>query len=71
MADEIDRANDQAELFLAAAIENNKAHRAVLKPTGQCLSCREPVPDGRRFCDADCRDDFDRISEARRRAGLG
>lgn len=26
--------------------------------TGQCLSCEKPLPDGVRWCDADCRDDW-------------
>lgn len=70
MADEIDRANDQAELFLAQAIRHNKAARVRLLPTGECLFCREPVKDARLFCDAECRDDHDRLTEARRRNGL-
>ena len=32
------------------------------KPTGFCLNCGPDVPldDGRRWCDADCRDDWTR-----------
>jgi len=33
--------------------------------TGVCLCCGEPVTDGRRWCDADCRDDWQR-GEARK-----
>lgn len=28
------------------------------EPTGLCLSCEAPLPEGRRWCDADCRDDW-------------
>jgi RimJ/RimL family protein N-acetyltransferase len=71
MADEIDRANDEAERFLARALQQNAASRAVLTACGQCHFCLEPVADGLRFCDADCRDEFDRRSAARLRNGLG
>jgi hypothetical protein len=71
MADEIDRANDEAELFLARALQQNMDARRRLEAKGQCLFCREPLAEGLRFCDADCRDDFDRLSEARKRNGLG
>jgi hypothetical protein len=30
--------------------------------TGFCLNCGEPLSDGRRWCDADCRDDWQRIA---------
>jgi predicted nucleic acid-binding Zn ribbon protein len=36
------------------------------KETGFCLFCSEPLSTGRRFCDADCRDDFER-EEARQK----
>ncbi|MDR3088105.1 MAG: hypothetical protein LBU45_09210 [Azoarcus sp.] len=30
------------------------------KATGRCLWCDEPLEDGRRWCDSDCRDDWER-----------
>jgi hypothetical protein len=71
MADEIDRANDEAERFLARSIHNNQTARPVLLACGQCHYCGEGVAEGLRFCDADCRDDYDRLSEARKRNGSG
>jgi len=71
MADEIDRANEEAEFFLSRSIRNNLAARRSISARGACLFCREALAEGLRFCDADCRDDFDRLSEARKRSGLG
>jgi hypothetical protein len=31
---------------------------------GYCHNCDAPVPDGSRFCDADCRDDFQKREKA-------
>lgn len=28
--------------------------------TGRCLNCSDPIPAPRRWCDADCRDDWQR-----------
>lgn len=58
MADEIDRANDQAQLILDKQIEMAKQN--VVNPyqneSGQCWDCDAPVPDGRRWCSKECRD---------------
>lgn len=34
--------------------------------TGHCAFCGEPVADGLRWCDTDCRDDWQRALHARR-----
>ena len=47
--------------------------RVLLKPNvacGDCHNCGASVPDGWRFCDSDCRDDYEREIAARRREGL-
>lgn len=31
--------------------------------TGECLWCGEPLPDGRRWCDAECRDAWEAHAE--------
>jgi hypothetical protein len=33
--------------------------------TGRCLWCDEPLPPGKRWCDTDCRDDFEHAQRAR------
>jgi hypothetical protein len=64
--DEADAADMTVEQTLAAAL--NRRH-ATLPAVGQCYSCAEPVDDGRRFCDRDCLDDYERAERARRMNG--
>ena len=40
-----------------------KARNALAQssqPTGFCLNCEEPLPEGDRFCDKDCASDFEK-----------
>lgn len=56
MSDEADVANEQMELTLASA----RSRRAPSLPAiGQCYNCEETLRFGV-FCDADCRDDYER-----------
>jgi len=64
--DDIDRAQEVEDRHRAAAIS---ARRTVLAPTGECHNCAASVPPGVNFCDADCRDDYDRYQNACRRNG--
>jgi hypothetical protein len=59
MADEVDRANDLAQQLLDAAIAAAKKKPNSPKPTGACLWCSEPLPDGRRWCSPECRDEWE------------
>lgn len=56
MADIIDRAAELEELARADALARRKPEGPP--ETGHCLNCGEPMPAGRRWCDADCRDDW-------------
>jgi hypothetical protein len=57
MSDIIDNANDLVEQTDSFALRDI---RSKLKPeaeaTGYCLACSEEVAPPRRWCDADCRD---------------
>jgi hypothetical protein len=56
--DEIDRANERAAQFLAHSLAN-AAKAPMLPPsTGLCFNCEEPVQVGERFCNCDCRNDW-------------
>lgn len=60
-ADQIDEAAATAELFLAAELAA-RARAAKAGPvfTGRCLNCdADHMTDGQRWCDQDCRDDWD------------
>jgi len=58
IADPLDRAAAESENMLSAAL-------SVRKPTGpvangECHFCFAPVADGHRWCDADCRDSWEK-----------
>lgn len=65
MTDEIDRAADEAERYLSEALRQRKPEAPG--PTGRCLFCDEIVGGTQRFCDAECRDMWDRDQKRGRR----
>lgn len=60
MSDIVDRGNEAADLFLDVALRNRQ--RDVKTPTaiGLCLNCGESTEGERRWCDAECRDEWER-----------
>ena len=54
MADFADLGSSREQQDLALALAHRKP--AGPAPTGYCLCCGEAVDDGRRWCDAECRD---------------
>ena len=60
MVDEADVGNYYVEQATLAAEEaiRWKAGKLEVDPTGFCLSCEESLPEGIRWCNADCRDDY-------------
>ena len=55
-----DIASDRELLDTANAIKAaRQAAPAGPKPCGSCHNCLEPVAEGRVFCDADCREDYE------------
>lgn len=55
--DIIDNAAATEELHRTLALKAiNRGPQVVA--TGRCLNCGEPTPEPRRWCDADCRDDW-------------
>lgn len=63
--DDVDKAQHEIEAIVTSKMEALKPHRDA-EPTGECLWCGEPLPDGRRWCDADCRDHWEAEFKARR-----
>lgn len=68
MSDWTDEASEQQELLDQIALENQRRqaeqHRQALgQATGACLNCEEPLGEGR-FCDAECRVDFEKRCRA-------
>ena len=56
MSDSVDDANATNEVLLSAAIANRNTEQ--LASTGFYLNCSDPLALGARFCDSDCRDDY-------------
>jgi hypothetical protein len=56
--DEIDRANDRAQQFLDHSLATAAKAATLPAANGHCLNCEEVVADAERFCDCDCRDDW-------------
>ncbi len=59
-ADDSDAASaiESAAIDLGIEAARLKASRPEFEAMGYCLNCQEPLDDGLRFCDCDCRDDF-------------
>lgn len=62
--DEFELASQHEELRRTLAI--NTRRPAGPAATGYCLCCDEPLPPGQRWCNADCREDWERITRAER-----
>ena len=64
MADEVDRANDYLETLTHATIANAQAKAKIPNNnTGVCTWCGEGVPDKRRWCSVECRDESTKHSK--------
>ena len=61
MADEIDQANDQVQKALDATMRTINT-TVKENDTGKCVWCGEAVPDKRRWCSVECRDEQERYS---------
>jgi hypothetical protein len=68
MADEVDRANEQADAYLAARVAEARKIKKVV-PTGHCLNCESLLPPGLLYCDSACREDHEQRSRMEGRAG--
>ena len=66
MSDIIDIANDRVQTDLALFIQNALRNEA-LPYTGYCHNCDAILDPTHRFCDASCRDDYERRQQSIRR----
>lgn len=60
-----DDASMREEHFRETALKHRKPNGPAA--TGRCLSCNSIIPAGHRWCDADCREDYELSIEAMRR----
>lgn len=54
MADEVDHMLEREAIYHEQLLKIRKPEGP--KATGFCLTCEDPLPEGRRWCDAVCRD---------------
>lgn len=66
IADPLDRAAAETESAVAAALTLRKPEGPIA--TGECHCCGAPLSGELRWCDADCRDDWEKDQELERRA---
>lgn len=66
--DPIDQSARVSERFLADALAKASRHTGPVA-IGECLYCGERLDDGRRFCDAPCRDAWQDEQAAKKRKG--
>ena len=60
LSDIVDDAQAVEALQLAINLANALRPRSTLLACGSCYNCEAITPDGALFCDADCRDDYQR-----------
>lgn len=64
MSDEADKGNDTADLFLKADL----SHLKPVPPAhgiGMCMNCGAAVSGDKRWCDVECREDWERANNRR------
>jgi len=64
MADAIDKACDREQLDRDLAIARARNSQSAAKATGRCLSCNAALEQGKRWCDAECREDWELDQQA-------
>ena len=62
MSDEVDAANELLQKMIDAGISKAQGTINVVNTTGKCIWCGEEVHDERRWCSAECRNDYERFN---------
>lgn len=66
--DDADRAQAESDRALQSAIERVRIKPRTLPYTSYCWNCGLRIQSPRRWCDIDCRDDWERREHARARS---
>jgi hypothetical protein len=69
MSDIFDQASDLEAYHRDAAIAYQRHGLKELPDVGICYFCHSITPPGHRFCDTDCRDDYQAEQKQRRASG--
>jgi len=65
--DIMDRAADREQMDRDLAIAAAHHHAPDIPAIGICYNCEASLPEGVRFCDCDCRNDYEKRKDAERR----
>jgi hypothetical protein len=65
MADELDLASEREQIARDKAVSVIQNRPPAATANGYCLECQDPVKEGVRWCDADCRDDWQKRNPRR------
>lgn len=70
MSDDADRSDDRIQNMIDDGIARARRHMERCLPSiGVCHYCESPVGSGRTFCSKECSEDYDALTEARKRNG--
>ena len=67
MTDIFDRASEREQLERDLAISSARKSALSAQATGHCLWCNTELKQGKRWCDAECREDWELEQESRKR----
>ena len=62
--DQIDTGQEREQMDREYALRAALQHEPPLPYVGSCYNCAALLPDGVRFCDCDCRTDYERRQRA-------
>ena len=63
--DDLDIASEREQIARDRAIESLRNTKADIFHTGFCLCCSEKIIEPLRWCDIDCRDDWQRFNKSK------
>jgi hypothetical protein len=63
MADDADKVEALSDMMRQSNMYNSRRDEPQAVAIGECLFCGEPVEKDRRWCDAACRDDWQREND--------
>jgi hypothetical protein len=69
MPDVCDLADGLIDLTIECARSHLRAAPKLPASNGKCMNCEAPIDPTLHFCSVECRDDFERIQDAKRRNG--